>query len=141
MLKRIASTQINLYKINSGYHKCYSTKITSEVYHKKADIYMDHLVEYLEDLGDEYQGEYDVLYSSGVLTLKLEKGTFVINKQPPNQQIWLSSPITGPKRFEYEELLEQWVDTKSKTNIKALLDDELSNLLNCPIQTPGSLAQ
>lgn len=30
---------------------------------------------------------------SGVLTLDLgDKGTYVINKQPPNKQIWLSSP-------------------------------------------------
>jgi frataxin len=28
-------------------------------------------------------------------------GTYVINKQPPNKQIWLSSPISGPKRFDY----------------------------------------
>lgn len=32
---------------------------------------------------------------AGVLTLKLgDKGTYVINKQPPNKQIWLSSPIS-----------------------------------------------
>lgn len=31
---------------------------------------------------------------SGVLTLKLgSHGTYVINKQPPNKQIWLSSPL------------------------------------------------
>lgn len=31
---------------------------------------------------------------SGVLTVKLgDKGTYVINKQPPNKQIWLSSPV------------------------------------------------
>lgn len=31
---------------------------------------------------------------SGVLTVKLgQKGTFVINKQTPNRQIWLSSPV------------------------------------------------
>lgn len=30
----------------------------------------------------------------GVLTLKLgAKGTFVVNKQAPNRQIWLSSPV------------------------------------------------
>lgn len=28
-------------------------------------------------------------------------GTYVLNKQPPNKQIWLSSPITGPKRFDW----------------------------------------
>jgi len=34
-------------------------------------------------------------HQSGVLTLKLgEHGTYVINKQPPNKQIWLSSPIS-----------------------------------------------
>jgi frataxin len=30
----------------------------------------------------------------GVLTIRLgDKGTFVINKQAPNRQIWLSSPV------------------------------------------------
>ena len=28
-------------------------------------------------------------------------GTYVLNKQPPNKQIWLSSPISGPKRFDW----------------------------------------
>jgi frataxin len=25
----------------------------------------------------------------------------VINKQPPNKQIWLSSPVSGPKRYDW----------------------------------------
>lgn len=25
----------------------------------------------------------------------------MLNKQPPNKQIWLSSPISGPKRFDW----------------------------------------
>ena len=34
------------------------------------------------------------LIQSGVLTLTLgDNGTYVINKQPPNKQIWLSSPL------------------------------------------------
>jgi len=28
-------------------------------------------------------------------------GTYVINKQPPNKQIWFSSPVSGPKRFDW----------------------------------------
>lgn len=33
---------------------------------------------------------------SGVLTLNLgeKNGTYVVNKQPPNKQIWLSSPLS-----------------------------------------------
>lgn len=39
---------------------------------------------------------------AGVLTLTFPpNGTYVINKQPPNKQIWLSSPISGPKRYDY----------------------------------------
>lgn len=74
---------------------------------------MDSLLESLEELvdglgSDSYEVEYHVRPSifyyfsqdanipvqSGVLTLILgEKGTYVINKQPPNKQIWLSSPL------------------------------------------------
>ena len=39
---------------------------------------------------------------AGVLTLNLPPhGTYVINKQPPNQQIWISSPLSGPGRFGF----------------------------------------
>lgn len=37
-----------------------------------------------------------------MINVKLgSRGTYVINKQPPNQQIWLSSPTAGPFRFDY----------------------------------------
>ncbi len=36
----------------------------------------------------------DSLAQQGVLTVKLgQKGTYVINKQTPNRQIWMSSPV------------------------------------------------
>ena len=39
---------------------------------------------------------------AGVLTVTHpDKGTYVLNKQPPNKQIWLSSPVSGPKRFDW----------------------------------------
>ncbi|KAI4099522.1 MAG: hypothetical protein L6R37_005949 [Teloschistes peruensis] len=39
---------------------------------------------------------------SGVLSLTFPPiGTYVLNKQPPNKQIWLSSPKSGPKRYDY----------------------------------------
>jgi hypothetical protein len=39
--------------------------------------------------------------ADGVLTVSLggDQGIYVINKQTPNKQIWLSSPLTGPKRW------------------------------------------
>jgi frataxin len=39
---------------------------------------------------------------AGVLNITYPpNGTYVLNKQPPNKQIWLSSPISGPKRFDW----------------------------------------
>ena len=32
-------------------------------------------------------------------------GTYVINKQTPNKQIWLSSPISGPKRYDLSNFI------------------------------------
>lgn len=82
---------------------------------------MNTLLESFEALVDEANDrQYEVEYSvcgrvlntviwsskvirgiqSGVLTLTLGvNGTYVINKQPPNKQIWLSSPIRRDRIF------------------------------------------
>ncbi|XP_063106256.1 frataxin, mitochondrial isoform X3 [Cavia porcellus] len=65
-------------------------------YERLAEETLDSLAEFFEDLADKpYTLEdYDVSFGSGVLTVKLggDLGTYVINKQTPNKQIWLSSP-------------------------------------------------
>ncbi|KAL3799236.1 hypothetical protein HJC23_012961 [Cyclotella cryptica] len=55
----------------------------------------------------------EVNYASGVLTIYLPPhGTWVINKQTPNEQLWWSSPISGPRRYEYIEGRKRWVYTR-----------------------------
>ncbi|KAJ4975494.1 hypothetical protein NE237_000600 [Protea cynaroides] len=53
------------------------------------------LQENLEEYGDYVQIDgFDIDYANQVLTLKLGNlGTSVLNKQTPNRQIWLSSPV------------------------------------------------
>jgi frataxin len=59
----------------------------------------------------------EVSLSSGVLTITLPPhGTWVINKQTPNQQIWWSSPVSGPRRYEYDTDHQTWVATRIVTN-------------------------
>ncbi|KAL9603151.1 MAG: hypothetical protein Q9219_001354 [cf. Caloplaca sp. 3 TL-2023] len=75
--------------------------INNDQYHRLADIYIENLVLKLEALQEEKDG-VDCEYSAGVLTLTFPPlGTYVINKQPPNKQIWLSSPKSGPKKYDY----------------------------------------
>jgi len=64
-------------------------------YHKKSDHTLEVLYEAFEELLDNIELEdSDIELSQGVLTLKLgDLGTYVINKQTPNRQIWMSSPL------------------------------------------------
>ena len=75
-------------------------------FHQVADQTLEDIENAIEDLLVE-EDEVETSLSSGVLTITLGKhGTWVINKQTPNQQIWWSSPLSGPKRFEF------WINSK-----------------------------
>lgn len=68
-----------------------------------------------------------------MLTILLgKKGTYVINKQTPNRQIWLSSPISGPKRYDYHD--GRWIYRHDGQELKTLLETELEQLFNRKIQ-------
>ncbi|KAK3396755.1 Frataxin-like domain-containing protein [Sordaria brevicollis] len=122
-----------------------ATELTDDEYHKLADQYMDRLVTHLEELQDERE-DIDVEYSAGVLTVSFDEGvgTYVINKQPPNKQIWLSSPKSGPKRYDYVTLGDgqndkegtakgEWVYLRDNSTINQLFRDELSIDLSMPV--------
>lgn len=89
------------------------------------------LTEKFEELADASAigDDSDVSYASGVITVKLggELGTYVINKQTPNKQIWLSSPFSGPKRYDY--VAGQWIYKHDGVGLHRLLTDELSAAL------------
>ncbi|EGO56064.1 hypothetical protein NEUTE1DRAFT_117198 [Neurospora tetrasperma FGSC 2508] len=122
-----------------------ATELTDDEYHKLADQYMDRLVTHLEELQDERE-DIDVEYSAGVLTVSFDDGigTYVINKQPPNKQIWLSSPKSGPKRYDYVALGDgqnekegtakgEWVYLRDNSTINQLFRDELQIDLSMPV--------
>jgi len=92
---------------------------------------MDILLESLENLLDGLgRSNYEVEYHGGVLTLVLgDKGTYVINKQPPNKQIWLSSPFSGPKRYDYSQEADEWIYSRDSQAMGDLLNDELGRIL------------
>lgn len=98
---------------------------TVGLYHDIADgtlhSIQDAVEDYLEDHFDagvtgkknDEEDIPEVNYASGVLTMYLPPhGTYVINKQTPNQQIWWSSPISGPRRYEYDEKRKIWVNSR-----------------------------
>jgi len=40
--------------------------------------------------------------------------------------VWLSSPVSGPQRFEYELDCGAWLQIRTKAELVALLVDELN---------------
>ncbi|XP_036382909.1 frataxin, mitochondrial isoform X2 [Megalops cyprinoides] len=113
-------------------HASQISEISEATYEKLADETLDALAEYFEDLMDESftSTEYDVTFSSGVLTVKVggDHGTYVINKQTPNRQIWLSSPTSGPKRYDWTG--ERWVYAHDGVGLHKLLSREFSVIFN-----------
>ncbi|PTB66457.1 Frataxin [Trichoderma citrinoviride] len=111
-------------------------ELSSEEYNDLADEYMNDLLEKFETLQDN-GAPIDVEYSSGVMTVTVAgKGTYVINKQPPNKQIWLSSPLSGPKRYDFcvesegqgdkeGTALGTWIYTRDNSSLDELILKEI----------------
>eukprot|EP01130_Rhizamoeba_saxonica_P003654 TRINITY_DN1523_c0_g1_i1.p2 TRINITY_DN1523_c0_g1~~TRINITY_DN1523_c0_g1_i1.p2 ORF type:complete len:110 (-),score=22.96 TRINITY_DN1523_c0_g1_i1:148-477(-) len=102
-------------------------------YHTLAE---DAIVEICEKLEDKFyqigNEEYDVTEQEGILNITLgSKGVYVINKQPPRRQIWFSSPVSGPSRYDYIDGC--WIDTRTNTDMNKLLAGELTKLLGCEV--------
>ncbi|KAG8228040.1 hypothetical protein J437_LFUL007210 [Ladona fulva] len=91
---------------------------------------LESLSEYFEEILEEsrFLKDADVVYGDGVLTIKFGRGygTYVINRQSPNKQIWLSSPVSGPKRYDFLE--GQWVYRHDGITLHELLNREIQNI-------------
>lgn len=76
----------------------------------------------------------DITISDGVLTIKLpDGGQFVINRQEPLRQIWLSSP-EGPARFDHDTATGHWRHEHSGEELVSMLNGILSRRLGVDIR-------
>ncbi|XP_017972088.1 PREDICTED: frataxin, mitochondrial isoform X1 [Theobroma cacao] len=98
--RRFCSDPLNLPHDSQGAAAIdYRSVLQEDEFHRIANSTIHDLQEKLEEYGDIVQIDgFDVDYGNEVLTLKLGAlGTYVLNKQTPNRQIWLSSPVSGHK--------------------------------------------
>ena len=91
---------------------------------------MRELTEKCEELEDMAIPGFDVSEKDGVFELNLgSHGIYVINKQAPNRQLWWSSPISGPKRYNYDLHHQAWRNSRDGHFMYDLLNQELSEIL------------
>jgi frataxin len=112
------------------------SEISHSEFHIHADQFLEKLLSTLE-IHIESAPSLDAEYSAGVLQITTpDIGIYVLNKQPVNKQIWLSSPISGPKRYDWvvtgESMHEKqgagsgdWVYLRDNSTLTGLLKKEL----------------
>eukprot|EP00501_MAST-03F_sp_TOSAG23-6_P000552 GSMAST32.ASY1.ANO1.573.1 assembled CDS len=97
-----------------------------------AGNFLEDLSDALSDLEEKLDASemIEVECMDGVLTLSLgDHGTWVLNRQGPNQQIWWSSPLSGPRRYNYiAGADEEWVGVRDGKGLLELLRAELISI-------------
>jgi len=89
----------------------------------------DQTLEKIQDVLDETLLDEDGVecnLASGVLTISFGRhGTWVINKQTPNRQLWWSSPKSGPRRYEYVMPAGTWAFTRRSGGVEGIRSDAI----------------
>ncbi|OUS42049.1 hypothetical protein BE221DRAFT_63502 [Ostreococcus tauri] len=71
----------------------------------------------------------DTTFEMGVVTLSFgSRGTFVLNKQTPVQELWLSSPVSGPSHYTFCDRTRTWRDKRSRVELLPLLEQEIHKI-------------
>lgn len=114
----------------------YSSLLQEDEFHKLADATIHDLLEKIEEYGDSVDIDgFDIDYGNQVLTVKFgDLGTYVLNKQSPNRQIWMSSPVSGPSRFDWDQNGEGWIYRRTKAKLLETLENEIHQLCGEPIR-------
>ena len=140
------ASRLRLMHFNNIRNNTTTTRLLTTTFHTENDFHdvaddlldrievrleQDNVIETIES--KITKGEFDVMNSQGVLTIDLGNfGTWVINKQTPNQQIWWSSPISGPKRFEFTA--KNWVNVRDGIPLITLLNHEMEDTLGVSLR-------
>jgi len=117
------------------FYRCFSKSLCKQDYEKFSDTTLDSLTEFFDEVAEtcDVPSDFDVICESGVLTICVSQsvGTYVINKQAPNKQIWLSSPISGPKRYDFVD--GSWKYLNDGKYLYQLLEEEFSQHLKVKV--------
>lgn len=99
-----------------------------------ADASLESISETVSSFGFDSQNgleDFDIDLSQGVLTVQLGSvGTFVLNTQTPNRQIWMSSPISGPWRYAWHPQRREWLSTRDGHCLSERLSHELAQVFD-----------
>jgi len=105
----------------------FSMKLNLNEYLKEINNALTHISDNVDALdSDAVECNYD---GSGVLKFQItNEKKYVLNIQRPTQQLWVSSPVSGPYKFEFEIEKKCWIDVKNNLELYELLNKEINEL-------------
>jgi frataxin len=106
----------------------------STKYHNAADEFVELVYDACDKLADTCADVVeDVKFGEGVLSVVTSRGTFVLNKQAPLEQLWYSSPVSGPHHYNMKPVdgeagVFEWKSDRDGHDLKQRVADELRNV-------------
>ena len=103
---------------------------TANAFHSLSNSTLTFLTDAVLEAVDGRHGDaldFDADLSDGVLSLRVGGTDWVVNKQGPNRQVWWSSPISGPLRFNWEG--GAWRDSKEGRDLVDMLVGEVGDVV------------
>lgn len=137
----VITKHIKVFDSNRIFCKKFSTSASGTISVPEYEIICNETLESLTDYFDVVIEENthlvntDITYGDGVLTVSFgdPHGTYVINRQSPNKQIWLSSPSSGPKRYDYDPNSNAWIYRHDNRSLHDLLQEEIVNIVQTKV--------
>lgn len=103
-----------------------------KVYNEMIDRGFNYILDKMEPLSD------NITEQEGSLSVNIKDlGEYLFNRQPVSYQLWGSSPITGPSRFNLQG--DKWIQEKKNISLQEFLDLEIKNILNYSRQNKKSI--
>ena len=136
----LSSSSPSLFFLPSRHASIHVTDTTAAEFNEE----FDHLAETIQariDSPDIDDTNLDLSYSNGVLSLRTTThGTFVLNQHGVTRQVWLSSPLSGPSKYNWHrgkvaaggkgsgvERKGQWCNERdAESDLMRLLEREFS---------------
>ncbi|OWB68295.1 hypothetical protein B5S33_g2328 [[Candida] boidinii] len=132
IVSQLKTQQVHQVRFNSITTSTDGSDVPDSVLNLSIDDYHFHADETIELM----YNDLDEFFINNDLPHEVEEnvrvGEYFINKQPPNKQIWLSSPISGPKRFDY--LDGEWTCLRDNTKLKDIIQDEVAENVDSSFQ-------
>lgn len=113
----------------------YSFDKSTSNYNALSQFFLNQLFEKLDKVSQQF-GNIDSELINDVLSITIKNNrdyTYIINRQPSVCQLWLSSPISGPKKYVFTD--KSWKNIKDlNESIDLCLENEISSLLGTEIK-------